>query len=87
MAFLPLVELAVTLLFATFIATQIVWPIVHGEPWFPILRAKRGLEKQLNELHGEEEEIELKKRIVALKKELEEKASQVNTTTQKKGNK
>ena len=83
MEFLPLMELVVTLLFIAFIVTQVVWPIVRGEPWLPILRAKRGLEKQLDNLHGEEEEIELKKRIATLREELAKKSAQSNT--QKKG--
>ena len=84
MAFLPLFELAFTLLFAAFIATQVVWPIVKGEPWFPILRAPRGLEKQITNLNAEAEEIEMKTKIDALQQELEAKRA---AQAQKKGQK
>jgi hypothetical protein len=78
MAFLPLVELAVTILLIVTVATQIFIPLIRGEAWFPILRRSGTLEKQLDKLHSQMSEEQMRAQIASLEAKLNKKETVSN---------
>lgn len=76
---LTAMEIALWLLVALFIVTQVVYPFCRGTVMFPILRKEANLEKQLNEAKQYKVELEMQKEL--------KKIQQQNADTEKSINK
>lgn len=75
---LTALEIALWLLVALFIATQVVYPFCRGTVMFPILRKEANLEKQLNEAKQYKVELEMQKELKKIQQQNAETEKSIN---------
>jgi hypothetical protein len=73
MIFLEFVELIIAVLFAVFVLTQVVIPLVTGRPIFPLFNKKhRGVDQELAEVKEEYDLAKKKQEIHLLVQQFED---------------